>query len=634
MKMKKFNTRKPVRRAPDENLEYNPQKDAGQPTREYEINPSFQRKAFKDLTFDSITVKVDPAGETSQGSDPYAIQNRLNQVVDAVYPGSDNTSGSIVPQLSQGSDSTFQNVPDSLEQEIKINIYYCKTSANSNADTKTVGSATKGTVNLKMDVPYDDILNTISAEAYYDLKYFKWDVRSAQSTIYSDDGLLDVLLNYQSVVQTLANVPLRYRVIRSLEKTLKDMSYYNGSGRMSRLYGLLKKSSFVASVKSVSEALMNHFLDEHWFKQVSMLVAIPCRKANDMLNPLIDIIPTYDINTTLKVYPDKSTNTPIIDMSNFTNLMDKARDFMLKTSPQYLLSIVRDPNYSTSLVNTWINTLVADLDDIIGSVDEFRTEFADLLVAFKRMSKVGITDWKTGWFMPIDKIDEAYEPKFNKLIYDIIRSSYTGSTTYEYIQRTGQWECHDTWDKYLGISTYSYKTGGCVLLTSTRTIDKTSAPTSVAVPVLFYGTEVDAQSNPTKFCYARILTRQGNRFEIHGIRNQLINTGAPARVLGRLLSIAPLDTDYFIIPSCDISSIATDVKSQAWMANLMNNLFPYSRLTVAANAYNYQTNPDALCFVDVEIADQTNAVETFVRQHSPFRVVKTTLDAVLGFKTK
>jgi len=630
--MKRFYSKdkglKGSKRQPTDKMDYNPQQDSGTPNREYEINPSFQRKAFKDLSFDSITVKVDPAGETSYQSDPYAILNRLNPVVDAIYPGSDNTSGSIVPQLAQGSDSTFTNVPDSLEEEIKINIYYCKTNSASNADYKLVDSVQKGTVNLKMDVPYDDILNTITAEAYYDLKYFSW---YPQGTTFSSDGMLDVLLNYQSIVQTLANVPLRYKVIRSLEQELKNMSYYNGSGRMNRLYGLLKKSSFVSAVKSVSEILMNHFLDEHWFNQVSMLVAIPCRKSESMLDPLMDIIPTYDINTDLVVYADKDHTTDlykIIDMSHFSNLMTKARDFMLKTSPQYLLSIVRDRNYTTAKVNAWINTLTSDLDEIVADSDKFREEFADLIVAFKRMSKVGITDWKTGWFLPIDKIDESYKPKFNKLIYDILRSSFTGSTTYKYVDRTGQWECHDTWDKYLGISTYSYKTGGCVLLTSTRQIDKASAPSSVAVPVLFYGTGAN------HFPECTVLTRQGNTFTITGERSTRIDSGAIARVLGRLLSISPLYSDYFIIPTVDVSSVAANAIDQAWMTNLLNNLFPYGRVLVAAGTYNYFTNPDALCFVDVEIADQTNAVETFVRQHSPFRVVKTTLDAVLGFKTK
>lgn len=608
---------------PESEMEFKPQKDAEPQEREYEINPSFQKKAFKDLAFGAITVPVDPLGEVSYQADPYAILEKTNKVVDAVYPGTDNTSGSIVPQLSQGSDSTFANVPDSLEQEIKINIYYCKTNANSNADVDSDG---KGTVNNKMAVPYDDILNTITSEAFYDLKFFDW-VVDDQSTTYSADGMLDVLLNYQSVVQTLANVPLRYKVIRSLEKTLKDMSYYNGSGRLNRLYGLLKKSSFVTAVKSVSETLMNHFLDEHWFKQVSMLVAIPCRKANDMLDPLIDIIPTYDINETLKVKPTESATKYVIDMSKFHDLMYAARDFMLYTSPQALLSMVRSTNYSTAMANAWINRLTDDLDTIVAWADEFRTQFADLLVAFKRMSKVGITDWKTGWFMPIDHIDEEYEPKFNKLIYDIIRSSYTGSRYYKYIDRTGQWECHDTWDRYLGISSYSYKSGGCVLLTSTRNIDKTDAPASVAVPVLFYGTDY---TKPV----ATILTRQGDKFTLEGIRTTVMNSGPISKVMGRLLSISPLDDEHFIMPVVDITSLAGDYKSQAWVANLLNELFPYSAVEVETQVYNYQTSPDALCFVDVEVQDQTNAVETFVRQHSPFRVVKTTLDAVLGFKTK
>jgi len=643
MKKKYFNKQGKGRtlRRPEDKLEYKPQQNAEFPKREAEINPDFQKRAFRDLSFNSIVVPVDPANEVSYQADPYAIVNRLNQVVDAKYPGSDNLSGSIVPQLAQASDSTFDNVPDSIQQEVKVNIYYCKTNSKSNADVKSTG---KGTVNLKMDVPYDDIINSITAEAYYDLNFFKWFIPdstdpeySSEAVTYSDDGQLDVLLNYQSIVQTLANIPLRYKVIRSLEKELKDMSYYNGSGRMNRLFGLLKKSSFVSAVKSVSESLMNHYMDEHWFAQVSMLVAIPCRKAEDMLNPLIDIIPTYDINEDLKVWASKeaydTSLEPVIDFGEFHDLMDNAREFMLNTSPQFLLSLVRDDNYGTDGINDWINGLVDNLDVIVSAADTFRSQFADLLVAFKRMSKVGITDWKTGFYLPIDKIDETYQPKFNKLAYDIIRASYTGSVDYKYIDRTGQWECHDAWDKFLGIASYSYKSGGCPLLASTRDIIKTDAPASAAVPVLFYGTD-------GKYPKATILTRRGNTYELKGVRSMDFTADpTAARVLGRLVPISGLDDDKFIIPEVDLSSQAAHPKDQGWVDNLLNNLLPYHRsLVVRAddpenNIYNYSTSPDALCFIDVEIEDQTNAVETYVRQHSPFRVVKTTTNAVLGFTT-
>jgi len=603
-----------------DNLEYKPQEDSGIPAREYQINPSFQKRAFKDLTFNAITVPVDPQGEVSEQADPYAILNRTNQVVDASYPGSDNESGSIVPQLANGSDSTFINVPDSVEQEIKINLYYCKTNAASNADA----SNGKGTVNKKMDVPYDDICNVITAEAYYDLAFFNW---TPDGTLYSNDGKLDILLNYQSVVQTLANVPLRYRVIRSLEKHLKDMSYYNGSSRLNRIFGMLKKSSFISLVKSVAEAIIPHYLDSYWFGQTSMLVAIPCRKENSMLSPLIDIIPTYDINTTLKVYADAAKTKKIVDMSDFTPLITAARDFMLHTSPQYILSMARSASYSTTMINDWINGLTSNLDTIIAKVDTFREQFADLLVAFKRMSKVGLTEWKTGYFLNVDNIDGTYQPKFNKLIFDIVRASFTGSKNYNYQNRTGKWEVLDTWDKYLGLSSYNYKSGGCILTSSTRTIVRTNAPESCAVPVLFYGTAGD------KSCTMTVLTRGGQHYNITSVDNVRIDSGAIARVLGRLLPIGSVVADYFKIPTCDISSLASNPRQQGWVVEMMQGLFGYGQVLVATNTYNYFASPDALCFVDIEIGDQTNAVETFVRQHSPFRVTKTTLNAVLGFKT-
>lgn len=638
MKKKSYrrNFKGSMRTQPNSELEDRAPKDAGQPARNYSIDPSFTKKSFKDLRFGSITVPVNPAGEISKQSDPYAVINSTNVVVDAKYAGQDNTSGSIVPQLPNGSTSTFRNMPDSLQLKLMVNLYFCKLSANSNADTITdSNSNTYGTVNKKMMIPYEEILNTIAAEAFYDLPFFKWTTKS--SPVYTPDGLLDVLLNYQIVIQAVSSVPLRYRVIRSLEKHLKDMCYMNGAQRLNALFGRLKKSAFINLVKSVSESLIPHYLDNYWFSQIAMLVAIPCRKSNSMVDPLIDIIPEYEINTDLEVYANKDAGTALIDMADFNDLMTAVNDFIEKTSPQYLLSLARNSLLSTTAINNWINGLTDDLDTIISGMDSFTKHFADLLVAFKRMTKVGVTEWKLGNFVNVDKLEDSYQPKFNKLIYDIVKSTMTGGTDVIYDPITNKWGSLTLWDKFLGINTYDYKSGGSILTFSTHAVDRSLSPESVSVPILFYGAGTSNNFEITA------LTRGNVQYTISRQNIAASSwTTEQEKIFGRLIPLESLEGVSIMYPYADISIDPLspyDNYNQGWIQNMMTDIFGYSAAKTGEDddsndIINYDTSTDSLCFVDVEIDDQTNAVETFVRQHSPFRVIKATYENYLGFETK
>lgn len=636
---KKF--QRSTRTQPGEQLKQSVPKNSSIPSREYEINPSFQRKAFRDLSFDSFTMRVDPNQEITYQSDPYATLNRTNPVVDAIYPGTDNTSGSIVPQLANGSTSTFAKVPDSIQMIIKVNYAYCYLNPKSNADHYTDSdSKVHGRVNEKMMIPYQEILNTISAEAFYDLPFFKWTAANG----FTSDPKLDVLLGYQTIIQSVALVPLRYRVIRSLEKHLKDMCYMNGATTLNNMFGWLKKAAFINEMKSISQSLLYHYLDQYWYQQTSMLVAIPCRKANDMVDPLIDIIPEYDINddaansgtNSLKVYAtDDQTAPAIIDFYSYKSLMDAVSYILDKMSPQYMLSMARNPSTDGTAIRNWLNGINDKCEIVVTEMNKFTADFADLLVAFKRMSKVGITEWKLGWYVELDKLEENYEPKFNKLIYDILRSSFTGSKLITYDQNTNKWNHHDLWDKYLGIASYDYKTGGCVLTFSTKEVSRTYAPSTVVFPALFYGTAINGTNGATidNALQATVLTRNNDFYYINNSLAQL-NSGSIGRSLGRLIPLSSLNTTYFRVPQIDISSLSSEPTKQGWLQNMMIELFGYEDSIVATSTHNYMVGTDAFCFIDIEVDDQTNAIETFVRQHSPFRVIKTTLDMQLGFITK
>lgn len=638
---KEYFKSKGTRTQPSEQLSDNVPKNAGRPMRDYEIKPEFQAKAFRDMSFESFSMKIDPYAEISYQADPYAVLNKVNPVVDAVYPGRSNISGSVIPQLQNGTTSTFKSVPDCLREFVVINYAYCKGNSVSNADSKLItdtditgGKREVGTVNQLMVQPFNDVLESISAEAYYDLPFFKWKVPTtrelADHTVvqrtYTTEPMIDVLLNYQSIIQAVATVPLRYRVLRSLEKHLKDMCYMNGSEKLNSMFGYAKKAAFVNQIKGVSETLLTQYLDDYWYNQISMLVAIPCRKANDMLDPLIDVIPEYKINANL-IVTDSDNNT-IINFNYYVTLMNAIHNFLDLTSPYYVLNLARDPDTVAEHIREWSNNLIDYCGIIVDYMQHLETDFKEMITAFKRMAKVGFTEWKTGKFVNVDKLEENYEPKFNKLIFDIVRSGFTGGRNITYNLVTNKWNTYSLWDKYLGLPTYDYISGGSILTFSTKRIVKPEGtPSSIAVPVLCYG-----KGENGKF-EIEVLTRDNTEHLIEK-NYSTFSTGAIARVLGRLVPLTSADTAEFLIPECDITLIKSKPKDQAWIINLLVTMFGYGKAIVDTGVTDFNSNSDALCFIDLEIDDLTNAIQTFCRQHSPFRTIKASVEPQLGFITK
>jgi len=568
-----------------------------------EYSPGFHKRTFTDLIFGQVTVKVNPSDEAGELADPYMIIGPTNKVIDANYYGEDNTSGSICPQMALGSGTNFANVADVLSEEVLINYNYTHHVATDNASPNA---------NKSYYYPWADIDTSIQAEAFYDLPFFQWNV---SGTTFYDDGILDIIDFYQICLQAVYQIPLRYKVLRSLEKELKDMCYQRGDSILNDIYARLKKKTLMGTIDGISEAVSTHYLDKKWFEEVSLLLAQPCKKAQGMLDPLIELKVKYPFNNNLTVKDSNNNTLFSTSDTTYSDLFIKINDVLDKLSIQTVLTMARtNANYST--IQTWMNDIVSDVADIKNDLAVFTTHFADLVVAFKRMSKAGYTNWEVGQFLLLDNISENFKPVFNKMVFDIVRNTFTGARDIVYDAKLNQWKSLTIWDKYLGIPTYDEKQGGSILTFSTKSVVNSSG-LQLAYPAWF------------KFSSAAFLTRKGENYPVTLVDLQ-VNTGAIARVLGRLSPVSTTNAEYFHCPSIDISALSASPIQQSWIIEAAQHVFGYLRATVSAGNYNYCISDDILTSVDFVINDLTNAIDTQGRINAPFRVLKAVTKPVLG----
>lgn len=578
--------------------------DASYGKKEESYSPGFHKRAFRDLVFGQVTVKVNPTTEAGEMADPYAIIGPTNKVIDANYYGEDNTSGSVCPQLALGSGSNFLNVADVISEEVEVNYNYCKHTPSDNASAEA---------NKYYFYPWADIDSSIQAEAFYDLPFFKWVVSGTNK--YYDDPLLDIVDFYQIVLQATYQIPLRYKVLRSLEKELHDMCYQKGASILNDIYARLKKKTLIGTIDGISDAISAHYLDTKWFEEVSLLLAEPAKKAVGMLDPLLELKVKYTYNNTLVVKDDNNNELFKTSSSTYSDLFSKINNVLDNLSIQKVLEMARtNANYST--IQTWMNSIVSDVADIKNDLATFTNHFQDLVVAFKRMAKAGYTNWKPGQFLLINDINEKFRPVFNKMVFDIMRNTFTGARDIEYDQKLNQWKSYTVWDKYLGIPTYDQKQGGSILTFSTKTVVNNSG-LSIVYPAWF------------KFKSCNVMTRKGQIYPLT-IADIQINTGAVARVLGRLSPLTSTNDLYYHCPAIDISTLSSNPTEQAWILEAIQHVFGYLRALVSAGTYNYCISDDILTSVDFVIDDVTNAVDTMGRINAPFKVLKAVTKPALG----
>lgn len=113
--------------------------DSGLPTKPSNsaYSYTFQEKAFSSLRYGVIATKADPLTEATTSSQPYAIIAKTNSIIDGYYPGHENLSGIVLPQLMINTNSKLMLSNDSGSMNIIINYLYLNLTNGAKPSTGT-----------------------------------------------------------------------------------------------------------------------------------------------------------------------------------------------------------------------------------------------------------------------------------------------------------------------------------------------------------------------------------------------------------------------------------------------------------------------------------------------------------------
>lgn len=563
----------------------------------------FYRKFYRDLgARNNIQVAANPLSEISRTSVPYAVINDNNPIIDARYPEDPNTTGNILVQIARGSQSTLQSVVDDYELSYNINYDYCKLNATSNASAA---------VNSQMNNIWEEVKAKLSAEAFYQIPFFSWEVSG--NTMFQDP-LLDITMFYQTVCQTVMLIPTVYKKMRSFEQTLKDMMFYENSSRMERLYNELNKTTFSGLVQAVAKSVSSDYVDGDWTNQVTMIFLNPSRKFNGMLSPLIDAKVKYNWNNNLQVsYGGKN----IIDTSTYSSFFQAAEDFINKCSIMEFLYVARNVDLKNSagkpfeINKDFFNVMKTDLNTMIDQLVIFNDQFNDMNVAFKGMERLQLTKWRSGLYVSLDKLVNNFSPKYNIMLHDIMQATMSGSSDITYNQNTYKWQLYDVMDIYTDIPRYTKYAGGAPITFSLKNVVSTGAPANIMYPALM------------QFVTSTALTRSGKKVVITPVTTSLAGSVA----LQRLNSMANV-TPTMKAPSFNIGTANLTVYEQSWVTRFLSQEIGYYSTT---NPVQQGVDPDKMFLVDIEQDDVTNLMLDYVRQNAPFRTIVPSLEQKLGF---
>lgn len=580
------------------------------------------RVMFKDLQFKGvIATKADPQAQVLSTSTPYPYLDKTNRVLDAKYPGDNNLDGNIVSQVLTDDDSLLLQTFDCGELTLKLNYLY---QAISPTDKNQA-------LNVEISQVIDESLSSTTSEMFTNLAFFTYVITSDMPNIDSEKRQA-WLTWYQSILQNTAIICGRYNNLRSYEQRLIDMGFRREATHLRDFFNQINKTTFSANLESLSSIVMGEYFDFDWNKQVNILSMVPSRKTNGMVDPVLTItayhkLPNVKVMTAeskLKVFdsadftikPEKSTKTYTLE-ELFAEIINRLNPYyVLKWARGYLAgSDKRTPKEVANSIEYLLQALKKLLTKFVSTQGALRT-------VLDRSGKIGLNYWKTGATFSLKSFPEA-RFDFNMLVQDTFASYGSSADEMIFDSDTRRWRFFTTWDKYLGIPSYDKFSGGAFLTMSVRTLKSEANEdfTTVKwlVPKLF-----DVVDDSMHF-----INRIG--FEVKITSTVYDNEALSGdRVFSRL---NPLKTPSIKIRVATGSVLASaDVPSAASaLSQLIDTVFGFGQVEVATNVFDKNLSKDTLFFVDVQLNDVSNAMITYARNYSPFRVTTPDGSKTMGF---
>lgn len=680
-KQKKSYDKNSYHRAPKQHIAveaYNDNKFESPSKPKYEDgSATLNNKAFRDLqNIGVIDVKADPNAELSYGSFPYTIIGKTCPVLDASYPGADNIDGNTIVMIQN--DTTKSKLMNTFDAGVVVKtINYCYLPIrDSDVNLAMAGEMIKsieqavsfGWSTMLTQLPF---FSSTYASAQHDLP-----IPTAQANSKAA-GYYKVLIHYQCVLQALVAPISKYIELRSLEKELMRMSFRTEAPLITQLFGLFKKSSFIAEINTIGTVVLNEYFDKNWYQQTCTLCCVPSRKTKGMADPLLTLIGIHaipDITIDSTVYNSASVlstgaTAALMDPDTFTisqgavKLQELVTRICKLLNPAYILKFVRLMNRGllptgegkVSTISAYAEQVKIMMSFIAAIAAAFSTNMSNVRTVLDKLSQSNLVYWTKGVPFFVDKIAQL-EPHYNALLADVFKAAYSGADKVTYDSDTKRWRAWALRNKYEGIPEFDKRSGGSFLTFGLRQIVTTGLDMESStglIPIAFGSGQHDSK--------CMIVNRMGAALDVTSIAITDANVNANAY----LARLNPLSTTALSVKAPEISfdtlNDASHPNKDAILSSALlqfiDNVFGYGNVKITtptptqnhANPVDQGTTPtgtdatpvdpvvystmnaDYVAFLDIEISDVSNQIITYCRNYAPFRVDTPNGDRTIGF---
>lgn len=624
---------------------------------------TLQAKAYRDLeNIGVIDVKADPNAELSHGAFPYTIIGRTSPVLDASYPGYANIAGNSITQIQNDTTtSQLMNVFDvgvickkinyqylPIVNDVGINLAYAGEMIKSIEQAVSFGFSTMLTqLQFTQDTYHTDL--PIPAQ------YIISGSGGVSRELAKPAGYYAAMIHYQCVLQSLVQPISKYIELRSLEKEIMRMSFRTEAPLVTQLFGLFKKSSFIAEVNTIGTVVINEYFDVNWYKQMTTLQCVPSRKTKGMVDPLLTIVATHaiprlEIGTSydsdgLKTGDSaKLLNPDTLMFETGALKLEQCIERVTKLmNPAYILRFLRLLNRNAlptpgsgqeacSTISAYGEAVKTYLSYIARFAASFSTAMSNCRTFLDKLSQSGLTYWKKGVAFFVDKIVQL-EPHYNALLNDVFAATYAGADKVIFDAQTKRWRAWAFWNKYTGIPEFDRVSGGSFLTFGLRDIQANASDGSTVdfngsaglIPILF----VPGNS----YTSSLIVTRGGASAAIAA---KSLNNAALAadHCLARL---NVMNNNVISIKEPVITTIISDAGKRAKFCSaailFLGNTFGFGCTKYNDTYPDNVIDPDYVAFIDLEIEDVSNQMIVYARNYAPFRVDTPNADRTMGFSS-
>lgn len=320
-------------------------------TKDDTVSDGINKVAMKDLPMSSYAFPVDPYREANQASEKYNFISPYNRKFSPTYKGNRNIDGGYVSQYVTSVSSKLLSVFDSVSAEIGVNYRYLHISRAVVANYTYTQDPDTGeityTVDTTSDVPmsketgpynypvgstpyrgsqllrkmYDAVVEAVSQLDATTFTYLQLntsysvistlDIPDVQKRtvyipytsakcfkayVYTDVAAVILLMSieYQTLLQSGLLAIKQVNKIKNYEKLMLKMNYNRQTGPLNQYFGQLNKVAFAQLLTSIKLNVMGEYTDADWAKNTNLLTQLVSRKADDMIDPVLEVQATYN----------------------------------------------------------------------------------------------------------------------------------------------------------------------------------------------------------------------------------------------------------------------------------------------------------------------------------------------------